>query len=402
MMRLLVVTTLYPNEVQPRHGIFVETRLRQLLAGGGMQALVIAPVPWFPFSGERFGEYGRYARVPAREMRQGITVYHPRYLVVPRIGMLLTPVFLALSIWSTVRRLRREGLRYDVVDGHYYYPDGVAIGLLSRFLHRPFVVTARGTDINLIPRYALPRKMILWAARRAAASITVCRALKDEMVALGACEDKIHVLRNGVDLELFHPLPRRECRRELDLMRITLVSVGHLIERKGHHHVIDAVALLPEVELLIVGDGEEQHSLQARVERLGLGERVRFLGALDQRELPRVYSAADVMVLASSREGWANVLLESMACGTPVVATSIWGTPEVVSEPCAGVLVERRDGESIAAGVRRLLAHYPDRDATRAYAERFSWDATVAGLRRVLQEACAGRHDATAAECKST
>ncbi len=120
-MRLLVITTLYPNAVQQRHGIFVETRLRQLMAEGDVAAEVIAPVPWFPFSGSRFGEYGRYRQVPALEQRHGVTVHHPRYLVIPKVGMLLTPFFLALSVWLTVAGLRRRGLQYDLVDGHYYY-----------------------------------------------------------------------------------------------------------------------------------------------------------------------------------------------------------------------------------------------------------------------------------------
>jgi glycosyltransferase involved in cell wall biosynthesis len=386
MIRLLLITTLYPNAVQQRHGIFVETRLRQLLATGEVEAEVIAPVPWFPFSGSHFGEYGRYRQVPAREQRHGVTVHHPRYLVIPKVGMLLTPFFLALSLWLTVARLRRQGLRYDLVDGHYYYPDGVAIALLARVLGRPFTVTARGTDINLIPKHRLPRRMILWASRRAAASIAVCRALKDEMVALGAEADKIHVLRNGVDLTLFHPLPREACRQRHGLRRTTLLSVGHLIERKGHDHVIDALAELPDAELMIAGDGEEQPALEAQVQRRRLGDRVHFLGALSQDQLASVYSAADILVLASSREGWANVLLESMACGTPVVATSIWGTPEVVKDPRAGVLVEERSGSAIAAGVKRLLAEYPRHEDTRAYAENFSWDATVSGLMSLLRE----------------
>ena len=95
-------------------------------------------------------------------------------------------------------------------------------------------------------------------------------------------------------------------------------------------------------------------------------------------------------MLTSSREGWANVLLEAMACGTPVVASNVWGTPEVVATAEAGVLMEERTSRGVVQAVNHLRAHYPDHAATRAYAERFSWDDTTRGqialFRQVLAE----------------
>jgi glycosyltransferase involved in cell wall biosynthesis len=251
------------------------------------------------------------------------------------------------------------------------------------------VITARGTDINLIPRYALPRRMILWAAERAAASITVCAALKDALVGLGADPGKITVLRNGVDLELFRPMDRSAARAELAVSGPTLLAVGHLSERKGQHLIIEALPELKEYRLLIVGDGDPA-SLRRLAARLGVEDRVRFEGAVEPQRLPLYFNAADMSVLASSREGWANVLLESMACGTPVVATDVWGTREAVTAPAAGVLVKEVSAAAVAAGVRALAQAYPDRAATRAYAEGFSWDETSAGqvqlFERVLRE----------------
>jgi glycosyltransferase involved in cell wall biosynthesis len=115
-----------------------------------------------------------------------------------------------------------------------------------------------------------------------------------------------------------------------------------------------------------------------------VSDRVTFTGAIPQNQLKYHYSAADALILASSREGWPNVLLESMACGTPVVATRQWGTPEVVSAPEAGVLVYERTAGCVAAGLRQLLEKYPSRCATRAYAERFSWDETTEGQVRLF------------------
>jgi glycosyltransferase involved in cell wall biosynthesis len=386
MHKLLVITTLFPNNVQSRHGIFVETRLRHLIASGEVDATVIAPVPWFPFKCRAFQEYSRYRDIPRREVRGDVEVLHPRYLVIPRIGMLLTPFFLACSIFFAYKNLTRAGRQFSVVDAHYYYPDGVAVALLARYLAKPFFITARGTDINLIPDQALPRKMILWAAAKASGTITVCQALKDRMVELGADHSKITVLRNGVDLDLFHLMEKAKCREKYGLQRTTALSVGHLIERKGHNLVIDALPQLPDVDLLIAGDGEEEGALREQVSRLNLQERVTFLGAVTQQQLVEIYNAADILVLASSREGWANVLLESMACGTPVVATDIWGTPEVVTTPAAGVLISARNGLAIAEGVGRLLDNYPSREATRAHAEKFSWNQTITGIRDLLDQ----------------
>ena len=184
------------------------------------------------------------------------------------------------------------------------YPDGVAAVWLGRRLGLPTVVTARGTDVNLIPQYRLPRQLIRRAIDGSAALIAVSAALKAAMVELGAPDGKVTVLRNGVDTALFHPTERDATRHALGLTRTTLISVGLLIERKGHHRVIEALTRLPDFDLLVVGEGSEHGRLQALAARLGLAERVRLLGARPHAELPALYSAADALVLASEREGW--------------------------------------------------------------------------------------------------
>ncbi|MGH7041631.1 MAG: glycosyltransferase, partial [Acetobacteraceae bacterium] len=222
----------------------------------------------------------------------------------------------------------------------------------------------------------------------AAALVAVSGALAEALIALGAPPAKVTVLRNGVDLALFRPpADRATARAALGLSGPTLVSVGHLIERKGHDLVIEALAGLPGWSLLIVGEGPERARLEALAARPGLAGRVRLLGVRPHAELPTLYGAADALVLASSREGWANVLLESMACGTPVVASDIWGNPEVVGAPDAGLVVPRTVA-AIAQGVLALARTAPDRAATRAYAEGFGWEATTDGqlalFRRVI------------------
>jgi len=380
-MKLLTFSTLYPNAEQPNHGIFVETRLRYLIASGQVESRVVAPVPWFPLKGARFGYYGTLAKVPRQETRNGIDVAHPRYLVVPRVGMNFTPYTLARAARKEIGRILDQGYDFDAIDAHYFYPDGVAAVMLGKYFNKPVVVTARGTDINLIPQFERPKQLILQAARAADGIITVCNALKDEMVQLGVNGAKITPLRNGVDLERFQPIDRTAARASVGLAagRFTLLSVGLLDPRKAHDLIIRALPQLPDVDLLIAGIGPEKKNLENLARELGVQERVKLLGAVAQTELKIYYNAADALVLASSREGWANVLLESMACGTPVVASNVWGTPEVVSAPEAGVLMPERTPNGLVQALAQLRASYPDHGATRRYAEHFGWQPTTQG-----------------------
>lgn len=383
-MKILTISSLYPNNKDPKHGIFVETRLRHLRKHyPEVNAVVIAPVPWFPFAGKGFGEYSKFAGVVDVETRDGVQVYHPKYLVIPKLGMHITPWFMARSIRQCIKQLQADGHSFDLIDGHYFYPDGVAIAKIATELAIPFTCTARGTDINLIPEYPVARRRIADVFSKAAHLMAVCKALAEEMIALGAPKAKVTVLRNGVDLELFKAsddATKQQLRNELAFSSTgpLLMSVGGLIERKGHYLVIAALAELPEAQLVIAGNGPDLALLQKQAVKLGVADRVHFVGALSQPQLSQYYQAADALVLASSREGWANVLLEAMASGTPVVATNIWGTPEVVSSPDAGVLVDRTV-EAIAEGVRTLLSATPKRQATRQYAEQFTWQQTSTG-----------------------
>lgn len=383
-LRLLTFSTLYPNPAQPNHGVFVENRLRHLVASGEAESTVLAPVPWFP------GRTPSRAAVPAEEARHGLAVLHPRFVAPPGIGMLTNPAVLERAARSVLSRLIAGGARFDAIDAHYLYPDGVAAVRLGARFGLPVVITARGSDTSQLPDYAIPRRRILDAIARADALIAVSAGLKAGLVALGAPAEKVTVLRNGVDLGVFRPVANRAAARaELGLgAGPMLLSVGLLIERKGHHLTIEALRDLPGHTLLIAGEGPERAALLALAERLGVADRLRLLGAQPHARLPALYGAADAMVLASSREGWANVLLESLACGTPVVTTPAWGAREAVADPVAGVVLDASTPAAIAAGVRAVLDAPADRAAVRAYAAQFSWDETTAGqlalFRRVL------------------
>jgi glycosyltransferase involved in cell wall biosynthesis len=385
-MKILTFTTLYPNASRPSHGIFVETRLRHLLENGGVASKVVAPVPWFPSDNPIYGRYAAFASTPRVEKRHGIDVLHPRYLSVPKFGMNVSPLLLAARVGPLLDTMVRGDFGFDIIDAHYFYPDGVAAAIIGRRLNKPVVITARGTDINLFPKFAVPRRMIVWAAKQAAALVTVSAALKEVLVQLGVDAGKITVLRNGVDTRIFRPVDRIMHRARLGLKGTVLLMVGNLVSLKGHELVLQALIEFPDACLLIVGDGEERRNLETLTSELQLQHRVRFLGAIPQEQLATFYGAADALVLASSREGWPNVLLEAMACGTPVVSVSVGGTPEIVATTEAGVLMAERSARGVAEALRHLLQNYPDRDLTKNYAKRFSWDDTTNGQLAMFED----------------
>jgi glycosyltransferase involved in cell wall biosynthesis len=330
--------------------------------------------------------------VPGTEERHGLTVLHPRFLAPPGLGMYTNPFALARAARVALRRLLQSGRRFDAIDAHYLYPDGVAAVRLGREFGLPVVITARGSDTSQLPRHAVPRRLIQYAIAEADALIAVSAGLAEGLMALGAPREKVTVLRNGVDLDLFRPpSDRPAARATLGLDGPTIVSVGLLIPRKNHHLTIEAMAELPGHRLLILGEGPERERLEALIARLGLGDRVRLVGPQPHATLPLYYGAADAMVLASSREGWANVLLESLACGTPVVASAAWGSREAIAAPEAGLVLDETSPATIAAGLRSLLSAPPDRAATRSYAERFGWEETTMGQLDLFRHVLARR-----------
>jgi glycosyltransferase involved in cell wall biosynthesis len=294
---------------------------------------------------------------------------------------------MAAAVLPTCRRLLNGGYDFGVIDAHYLYPDGVAAVMIGRRLGRPVVMTARGTDVNVIPNYRVPRRQILSAARRSAGIVTVSHALKTALTNLGVPGERVVVLRNGVDLDLFRPMDRELARDRLGVVSPTLLSVGHLVENKGHHLVIEALTMLDGMDLVIVGDGPLKSGLRRLATSLGLGDRVRFEGSVPHGEIVHYFNAADALVLASDREGMPNVVLESIACGTPVIATRTGGVPEIVEESVAGEFAKERTSRALADAVGRLFAEYPSRARVRAYAERFDWDSTTRGLTALMIDA---------------
>ena len=357
---------------------------------------MVAPVPWFPSRWSGFGEYATLARTPEREQRHGIDVQHPRYLVIPKVGMRMQPSSLAVAGIRSARALRKEGFDFDVIDAHYFYPDGVAARIMSSVLGKPFVVTARGSDLNLIAESTFARRLIVDAAREAASVICVSSALRNRAIEIGMSADHVEVLRNGVDTSLFAPRDRRKSREALQLGASggpVLLCVGNLVPEKGYDLAVRALMSLPGASLVMIGRGPERTRLQSLAMQLGVESRLRFIDEMPQSELALAYSAADVLLLTSMREGWPNVLLEAMACGTPVVAIDVGGVREIVSSPIAGRVLSERSPETLAVEIESLLVRPPSRDAVRRHAMEFGWRGVVERQLELLTTAAHGARE---------
>jgi glycosyltransferase involved in cell wall biosynthesis len=377
-VRLLVFSTVYPNAAQPHHGVFVRERMRGLPSD--VEAVVVAPTPWFPFvSGLR---PGFRPAVPREEVQDGVRVLHPRFLSFPGFFKCLDGVLLALGVLPALLRLRRA-FRFDAIDAHFVYPEGLAAVLLGRLLGVPVLITLRGMLPLLVP-YRLRRPQLRWALRRADRVIAVAESLKSDAVALGIPPERVRVIENGIDAGLFRPYDRMAARHALGLPEAAqiLVSVGTLAPRKGFHLVIEALPALaerfPEIRFVIVGgagaEGAMEEELRRLSERLGVAGRVIFAGPQKRADLAAWYSAADLSVLASAHEGCPNVVLEALACGTPVVATPVGSIPEILSHPDAGLLAERTV-PALTAGIAAALSRSWDREKVRARVADRTWQA---------------------------
>ncbi len=385
-MDVITYSTLFPNAGQPRHGLFVEARLRELRRRHDVDAQVVAPVPWFPLRHPAFGQYAQFAKASRETQRDTVRVYHPRYFLPPKIGMHVAPRTLAAGSTATVARCVASAASRPVLDAHYFYPDGVAAAHIAQVQKLPLVISARGSDVNLLPQNRAVRRRMLWAAQRADALVAVSKALGERMAQIGMPKDKIHVLRNGVDLDTFQMCDRRAAKREIGIDGPLILSVGNLYELKGHDLVIEALAQHPRASLVIAGSGPELEALKSCAERHNVAQRVHFVGSVAQSELVQYYNAADALVLASSREGMANVLLEALACGTPVVVTPVGGNPEVVADAAAGIVLPERSAQAVADGIGQVLFAPPTREDTRKYAETFSWADVAKRLYQLMSD----------------
>jgi glycosyltransferase involved in cell wall biosynthesis len=384
---IVVLSTLFPNRLQPMAGLFVRERMFRVAKQ--LPLSVVAPVAWFPLQSLiRRIRPGFRPDSPGTETQDQITVFHPRFFSIPGAFKSLDGLFMAIGCLPRMWQLKHQG-RLDIIDAHFAYPDGYAATLLGRWLSVPVTITMRGTETRHVNDPAL-RPRLISALTRASRVFSVSDSLRQIALSCGIDAAKLRVIGNGVDIAKFSPQSRIKARESLGISSTAkvIVTVGGLVERKGFHRVIAAMPELikkyPDLTYLIIGgpspEGDMTKRLRQLVSDLKLDSAVKFLGPMAADKLSQPLSAADVFVLSTRNEGWANVLLEAMACGLPVVATDVGGNREVVSIPAIGMIVPFDDHAKLVVAISQSLDTNWDRAAIRAYAEANTWDNRVVTL----------------------
>lgn len=383
-VRVLSISTLFPSPARPDFGKFVANQMRGVAARGDVALTMVNPVglpPW-PLT---MREPGRsHAATPPASQCGELTVLHPRFTTIPKLGGDGNPERIARAVLPLARKLHAAE-PFDLIDAQFFFPDGPAAAIIARALGLPLVIKARGSDIHYWGSRPKAAAQMRDAATQAARLLAVSQALANDMAAMGMPQPRIAVHYTGLDRERFRPIERTAARalvaERLGVpdARPLVVVPGALIAIKGQRLALSALADLPGVRIALAGTGGDEAALRAHAAACGVADRVQFLGQVSHDVLPQLLSAADVVVLPSEREGLANVWVETLACGTPLVIPDIGGAREVVRDASAG-RIAARDPHAIAEAVSAILADPADQEVVARNAELFSWDRNAAAL----------------------
>ncbi len=324
----------------------------------------------------------------------GSMVIHPRTFHIPGVARFLNATFFGLSLLPTFHA-QVKSFRPDVVLTPWLYPDGTAAVALGKLWGVPVVVRAMGSDINEAARKAGRRPQVRWALNHAGGIIAVSQALAQAMASMGVARERISVIPTGVDHNIFHPWDREQARRLLGFAQEPVVLVSaRLSPEKGLMDLLHAMDLaIKDVpfRLVLVGEGAQRGELEEEVKRRGMRQRVRFEGYQPESRMPLYYSAADVVCLPSHREGWPDAIMESFACGCPVVATTVGGVPDMMALSGAGLLVPPASPDELALALKQALQREWNRDEIARAVAGF----TIEGTARRYLEICEQAIEAT-------
>jgi teichuronic acid biosynthesis glycosyltransferase TuaC len=392
-LNVLVVSRLYPRPGDPVLGVFVEEEARAL--SRRCRIRVVSPCPWFP-PWKAFKRWYPYSQLPFRESRRGIHVLRPRMFLLPR--NLLFPLW-GHSLYLSLRRCMHEIQRdfpFDLIHAHTVYPDGLAAAMLGRARQRPTVITVHGGDVNVHLRQPLVKRLGRRALSNADRVIAVSSGLKNALVEEHGLEpERITVLPNGVDVARFAPSARSEAEARLGLHDTAphIVYVGAIAQSKGIAHLLRAIHRLRQerscpVQLTLVGQGEYETAARALARELDIADAVAFAGQRPNEEIPIWINASDVVVLPSLSEGFGVVLVEAMACGRPVVATTCGGPQDIVTSE-TGILVPPADDAALAQALLEVLRdgdRFPPERVRQRALDNYAYDRIVSRMTAVYEE----------------
>lgn len=344
---ITIISNLYPNCVETTKGLFIKQLTDSI--SDKASVTVIAPLPFNPLDLLRGG-----SPIPAKEIIDDIEVYHPRYIVIPKMLRSLTGRFFYWGIKGILKKLIDQG-KADILSAHWMYPDGYGAVLAAKKFNKPIAVHALGCDINEYTKFKIRRKLITHALTESNVNIVKSQKLKDKITSLGVSEDKTKVILNGVDQNKFKRTKQEQARERLNLnyKKKYVLFIGNFQIEKGLANLIDAVNIIREEDfhLLVIGGGPLESQIKQQITELKLGDKITLIGRVEHNQIPDYLSAADTLCLPSLREGCPNVVLESLSSGTPVIASDVGAVPDIVSKPEWGVIVKPDSAPALAQGI---------------------------------------------------
>lgn len=365
--KLVIISNLYPLPWEPGRASF--NRQQFALLESDYELSILVPV--------NFIDWFRHIR----KVSQSDRVRYAPYFFLPKIGRRFYAVFMFLSLLlHSGLWLRRRAP--DVMLASWAYPDAVAASWLASLFGCKFYFKVHGSDIHMHGLEAARAVQIKRAAKTSSAIISVSEELKAQMVGLGIDGAKVRVIYNGVDHALFSGTYPRKIDKPY------MLFVGNLKQDKGVMELLQAFTAVAdrftEHQLVIAGDGAMRDLMLQSIQKQGIADRVVLLGNVMHKELPALMQYASLVVLPSYHEGVPNVLLESMAAGTPVVATAVGGIPEIVEQDVTGILVPSPEPVALAAALEQALQRQWHRSAIQQHAMRFSWHKNKAQMLQML------------------
>jgi len=366
---LTIISNLYPLPWEPNRATFNKQQFEQLEDTFNLNVLV--PIA--------FNDWFRHRN----EIIQSTTLRYVPYFYLPKLGRRFYSVFLFLSILChSGLWLKRK--KNHILLASWAFPEAVATSWLSKLFQCKFFFKVHGSDINLHGAFPARAKQIVTASKHAKGILSVSKALKSNMVAMGVESNKIEVIYNGVNHQKFGERQPRKLAEDY------VLYVGNLKATKGVFELLTGFSKIakqfPDLKLVFAGPGGLQKQLAEKAKQLTIESRVTFLGSVNHDELPALLQHANVVALPSYNEGVPNVLLESMACGTPVLATAVGGIPEVVIENICGQLIPPKDCDAVASGLSNILSKQWSHKEIAAHSQQFSWHKNKQQLIALLRK----------------
>jgi glycosyltransferase involved in cell wall biosynthesis len=376
-VKLLSLTDIYPSKNTPFSGVFIRSLNKAL--SGHLEVTVIHPRPWpksFPMHSSNGSSY--------YERQGSIQVYRPP-MFVPARGdrIFMRGLFFFLSTLKLLL-ITKKYTDFDLVHAHMAVPAGFAGVILSKIFRKPIVITCHGSDLNVYPHVPVLKQMVNYSLKRSDAIVTVSNNLKAKAKALGISDNKIEVIKNGVDHKIFKIMDKCSAKKQLGLKNEghIILYIGHLTQEKGLAYLLRSMASLLKIKrnvyLFIIGEGKEKRRLSKMISTLGIEKRVFLIGPRPNSEIPIWLGASDLLCLPSFREGLPCVILEALACGRPVVASDIGGIPEVLGgDETLGIMISPKDDSALARALTKALNAQWSAQHISSKMQEWSWANTA-------------------------